>query len=103
MQNQKETEPEQTGKNKQIKPKKKEGKIEKVWQLSQKGSTVADIAKKTGLDERVVRSYVWRKANVDKYKALLARYQEKRKKKLAEKQLQKEPSKEEKIDSKEKA
>lgn len=98
MQNQKETEPEQTGQDKKPKSKqkkrKKEGKIQQVWEMSQKGLSVADIAKKTGLTERVVRSYIWRAKNPEKFKALLARYQEKRKKKLAE--SAKEPSNEDK-------
>jgi hypothetical protein len=53
--------------------------------MSQKGSTIKDIAKKTGLKEQIVRSYIWRKQNAEKYKALLERYFAKRKKNLTKK------------------
>jgi hypothetical protein len=89
MQTPKESEIIQTGQNKQTKPKKKkQGKIQQVWELSQKGSIVKDIAKKTGLSERVVRSYLWRKKNPEKYKELLARYLAKKRTKAQEKQAQ---------------
>ena len=90
MQNPKELEPIKTGQNRQTKPKnkKKQGKIKHVWEMSQKGVSVKDIAKKTGLSERVVRSYLWRKKNPDKYKALLARYLANKRTKAQEKQAQ---------------
>jgi transposase len=71
--------------------------------MSQKGSSVKDIAKKTGLSERVVRSYIWRAKNPEKFKALLVRYQTKRKKKLAEKATQARPNEEKKQNPNEKA
>jgi hypothetical protein len=61
---------------------KKKGKVQQVWELSQKGSTVKEIAEKTGLKEQIVRSYIWRKKNPDAYAALLQRYLAKRKTKL---------------------
>jgi hypothetical protein len=88
MQNPKEPISTQKGQNKQTKTKKREGKIQQVWDMSQKGSIVKDIAKKTGLSERVVRSYLWRKKNPDKYKALLARYLANKRTKAQEKQAQ---------------
>jgi len=82
-------------KTEQTKPeKKKEGKIQQVWEMNQKGSSVKDIAKKTGLTEKVIRSYIWRKQNPEKFKALLKRYQEKRKKKFTEKTNKAGPKKE---------
>jgi hypothetical protein len=68
-------------------PKRKQrkmGKIEQVYKLHQKGSSVKQIAEKMKLGERVVRSYVWRSANPEKYDALLRRYREKKKAKLKE-------------------
>ena len=81
MQNPKESEIIKTSQIKQIKPKKKkkEGKIQQVWDMQQKGVSVKDIAKKTGQSERVVRSYIWRAKNPEKYKILLSRYLVKRK------------------------
>jgi hypothetical protein len=80
MQTPKEPETKQNSQNRQTKPKKKEGKIQQVWEMSQKGISVKETAKKTGLKEQVVRSYIWRKQFPDKYKALLERYLAKRKK-----------------------
>jgi hypothetical protein len=66
--------------NEQGKPKeKKKGKVQQVWEMRQKGKTVKDIAKKTGLSERIVRSYIWRAKNPEKYKALMERYYAKKK------------------------
>ena len=76
MQNQKE-------KNQTAKPKqkqKKKSKTEQVSQMSQKGASVKQLAEKTKLSERIIRSYIWRAKNPEKYKALLKRYQEKKKK-----------------------
>lgn len=64
---------------------KKTGKIKEVSAMHTKGASVKDISEKMKISERIVRSYVWRAKNPEKFKALLARYQEKRKKKLAEK------------------
>jgi hypothetical protein len=58
---------------------KKEGKIAKVYRLSQEGVSVKEIAEKTKLNERLVRSYIWRMQNPQKYKALVDRYFEKKK------------------------
>jgi len=79
MEKEKETVPKENGQNKQAKPKK--GKIEHVWELSQNGKKVKEIAKKTGLKEQIVRSYIWRKKFPEKYKALLDRYYANKKKK----------------------
>lgn len=64
------------------KPKRKKiGKVAKVFKLHEEGKTVKEIAVKMKLSERVVRSYLWRSANPEKYKALLQRYFEKKKQK----------------------
>ena len=76
--------------NKQPKPRKKKGKIETVYELHQKGCTVEDICKKTGLKPSIARSYIWRRSNPTKYADLLARYQQKRKEKLKQKESAKE-------------
>jgi len=70
----------------QAKPKeqKKKGKIAQVYKLHQKGASVKEIAKKTKLNERVVRAYIWRMKNPEKYKELLKRYFEKRKQKASQ-------------------
>jgi len=84
LQNQKET---VSKENKKTKPKqqKKESKIEQVYQMSQKGSSVKEIAEKKKLSERVVRSYIWRARNPEKFRALLQRYNEKKKARLSAK------------------
>jgi hypothetical protein len=70
---------------KQKRPKsKKKGKIVQVYKLHQKGQSVKEIAEKMKLSERVVRSYLWRSANPEKYKALLERYFTKKKQKQEE-------------------
>ena len=79
MKNEKETVPEES-QQKKTKQKRK-GKIAQVYKLHQKGVSVKDIAEKMKLSERVVRSYVWRMKNPEKYKELLKRYFEKRKQK----------------------
>jgi transposase len=63
----------------QQKPKKKKGKIAQVYKMHQKGVSVAEIAAKTKLSERIVRSYIWRMKNPEKYKLLLKRYYDKKK------------------------
>ena len=100
MQNQKDSGQAQTGQNKQTKPikKKKNGKIQQVWTLSQKGVSVKEIAQKMKISEKIVRSYIWRAKNPEKFKALLKRYRENRKKK-ADGQKQPEPDPEKKPDS----
>ena len=57
---------------------KKEGKIAKVYWLSQEGVSVKEITEKTKLSERIVRAYIWRMKNPEKYKALVKRYFEKK-------------------------
>jgi predicted transcriptional regulator len=59
--------------------KKKEGKIAKAYRLKQEGLKVKEIAAKMKLSERIVRAYIWRAKNPEKYKALLNRYREKKK------------------------
>jgi DNA-binding NarL/FixJ family response regulator len=62
MQNQekqKETVPEEKQPAKpKPKQQKKKSKVEQVYQMSQKGSTVKEIAAKIKLSEKVVRSYI---------------------------------------------
>ncbi|MCW4004574.1 MAG: hypothetical protein NWE95_11755 [Candidatus Bathyarchaeota archaeon] len=57
---------------------KKKSKIEQVYQMSQKGATVKEIAEKMKLSEQIVRSYIWRAKNPEKYKELLQRYYQKK-------------------------
>lgn len=71
----------QKPKSKRIK--KKEGRIAKAYRLHQKGVSITDIAKQMKIKENVVRAYCWRMKNPDAYAALLKRYFEKRKAKLA--------------------
>jgi hypothetical protein len=61
--------------------KKKKNKVARVYAMRQKGSSVKEIAEKMKLSERVVRSYIWRAANPEKYRQLLKRYFDKRKQK----------------------
>ena len=66
----------------EIKPKrKKKGKIASAFKLYKEGKSVKDIAEKMKISERLVRSYLWRAANPEKYKALLVRYFDKKKQK----------------------
>lgn len=60
---------------------KKEGRIAKVYRLSQEGVSVKEIAEKMKLSERIVRAYIWRMKNPEKYKALVKRYFEKKREK----------------------
>jgi 2-C-methyl-D-erythritol 4-phosphate cytidylyltransferase len=60
---------------------KKKGKIAQVYKLHQKGVSVKDIAEKMKLSETIVRSYIWRAKNPQKYRALLARYFERKRQK----------------------
>jgi len=79
LENQKEAVP---AENQEEKPKqKKKGKIVRVFELHKKGVSVKEIAEKTKLSERVVRAYIWRKKNPEKFKALLNRYFSKKKQK----------------------
>ena len=75
---------EKVARAKESKPKrqKKKGKIAQVYALHQKGNTVKEIAEKMRLNERVVRAYIWRLANREKYRALLQRYFAKKRQKL---------------------
>ena len=69
-------------KNQQKEPKrKKKGKIAKVYRLHQKGLSVKEIAEKMKLKESLVRSYIWRMKNPEKYKALVKRYFERKRQK----------------------
>ena len=52
---------------------KKNGKVAEVYAMHQKGVKVKEIAEKMKLSERVVRSYVWRAGNPEKYRSLLKR------------------------------
>ena len=60
---------------------KKKGKIAKVNKMFKDGLSIADIAKKTGLSQQVVRAYKWRVENPEKYKAMIRRYFARRKQK----------------------
>lgn len=66
------------------KSKKKRGKIARVFKLHQEGKSVKEIAEKTALSERIVRSYVWRMKNPEKYRSLLKRYYSKKRQKDSE-------------------
>jgi hypothetical protein len=70
----------------QEKKRKKKGKVAQVYAMHKKGVSIKEIAEKMKLNERVVRSYIWRAKNPEKYKALLDRYFAKRKQKAEEKQ-----------------
>jgi hypothetical protein len=63
---------------------KKRGRVAEVYELYTKGVSIKAISKRTKLDERVIRSYIWRQKNPDKFSQLLKRYQEKRKARLNE-------------------
>ncbi len=80
--NQNETVPAKNQKQK-TKQNKKKGKVAEVYAMHQKGVSVKDIAQKMKLSEAIVRSYVWRAGNPEKYKSLLKRYHEKKKARLA--------------------
>ena len=68
--------------NKQKEPKqKRKGKVALAYELHRKGIAVKEIAEKMKLSERVVRSYIWRAGNPQKYRALLQRYFAKKKQK----------------------
>jgi hypothetical protein len=60
------------------KQQKKNGKIVQVYKLHQRGVGVKDIAEKLKLSERIVRAYIWRMKNPEKYAALVQRYFEKK-------------------------
>jgi len=64
---------------KQEKKRERKGKVAQVYAMHQKGVAVKEIAEKMKLNERVVRSYIWRAKNPEKYKELLDRYFAKRK------------------------
>ena len=66
--------------------KKKKGKIAEVFRLHNKGVSVKDIAEKMKLKESVVRAYVWRTKNPEKYKELVKRWYDKKKAKEAKEQ-----------------
>ena len=66
--------------------KKKKGKIAEVFRLHQKGVSVKEIAEKMKLKESVVRAYIWRMKNPEKYKELVKRWYDKKKAKEAKEQ-----------------
>lgn len=70
LKNEKETVLERT----QQKKTKRKGKIAQVYRLHQKGIGIREISEKMNLKQTIVRSYIWRAANPEKYKALLQRY-----------------------------
>lgn len=83
-------------KNQQKKPKRrKKGRIAKVYRLHQKGVSVKEIAEKMNFKETVVRAYVWRKKNPEKYKELVKRWYDKKKAKAESEKSEKEEVKEE--------
>ena len=84
MKNQKENDSPQ---NQEKKPKKKKrGKIAEVFRLHQEGVDVKDIAEKMKLKESVVRAYIWRTKNPEKYQKLVKRWYDKKKAKEAKKE-----------------
>jgi DNA-binding NarL/FixJ family response regulator len=78
LENEKQAVPEESQQKKPAE-KKKEGRIAKVYRLHQKGVSAKEIAAKTKLSERIVRSYIWRMKNPEKYRELLKRYFAKKK------------------------
>lgn len=60
---------------------KKKSKIVQAYALHQKGQSAKDIAEKMKLSERIVRAYIWRMKNPEKYKALVQRYFERKRQK----------------------
>ena len=87
MKNQKE---DVSPKNQEKKPKKKKGKIAEVFRLHKKGVSVKEIAEKMKLKESVVRAYIWRTKNPDKYKELVKRWYDKKKTKSESKKSKEE-------------
>ena len=65
----------------QEKKTKRKGKIAKVYKLHLKGKSVKEIGEEMKLSERVVKAYLWRCANPQKYRALLQRYYSKKRQK----------------------
>jgi len=63
------------------KTKKKLGKIAHVYKLHEKGLSAKEIASKMKINERLVRAYIWRKQNPEKYNVLLKKYFAKRRQK----------------------
>lgn len=100
MKNEKETVPEAKQQN-ELKQKRK-GKIAQVYELHQKGISAKEIAEKMNLSERTVRSYVWRAANPENYKALLQRYFAKKKQKQEKRENQLAAKKQKKAEQEEK-
>jgi predicted transcriptional regulator len=60
---------------------KKKGKIAKSTRCMRKGFRQKRVASKMNLSERLVRAYIWRMKNPEKYKALLSEYLAKRRQK----------------------
>jgi len=74
--------------------KKKKGKIAEVFRLHQKGVSVKAIAEKMKLKESVVRAYIWRTKNPEKYKELVKRWYDEKKAKAESEKSEKEEVKE---------
>lgn len=64
----------------------KEGKVTAAFLLHQRGFKPKKIAELLGINTRIVTAYIWRKANPDKYKAVLKRYFAKKKAKSQKKE-----------------
>ena len=62
---------------------KKETRQQAVMRLLGEGKDIKQVAEELGISVRLVRSYKWRAENPKKYKAMLKRYFEKRKARLA--------------------
>lgn len=54
-----------------------------VFSNGKEGKSVREISEEIGISERLVRSYLWRAGNPEKYKALLAKCFAKKKRKCA--------------------
>lgn len=81
---------------------KKLGKIAQVYKLHQKGLSAKEIASKMKISERLVRAYIWRKQNPEKYKALLSKYFAKRRQKQENEEIKEMVNNNHKAESKEK-
>ena len=81
-------------KTQEKKAKKKKGKIAEVFRLHQEGVDVKDIAEKMKLKESVVRAYIWRTKNPEKYQKLVKRWYDKKRAKTESEKSEKEEAKE---------
>ena len=62
---------------------KKETRQEAVMRLLSEGKDIKQVAEELGIKVQLARSYKWRSENPEKYKAMLKRYFDKRKARLA--------------------